>query len=216
LEKFKKAFHITITEGYGLTEAAPVTYNPVNQPPKPGSIGKIVPYVECKIVDEFGKEVSVGEVGELIVKAPQVMTGYYKKPEETNGALKDGWFYTGDLGKMDQDGYFYIVDRKKDVIIVGGYNVYPKEVEEVLYSHPNVVETAVKGIPHSDTGEAVIGFVVVDHPSITEKKLIEYCQKNLAKYKLPIKIEFLDKLPKNSNGKIDKKRLLPMIQTKIG
>ncbi|MCQ6275494.1 long-chain-fatty-acid--CoA ligase [Bacillus sp. V3B] len=211
LKKFEKTFHVTITEGYGLTEAAPVTYNPVDHPPTPGSIGKIVPHVECKIVDESGKEVRMGEVGELLVKGPHIMKGYYKKPEETAATLKDSWLYTGDLVRMDQEGYFYIVDRKKDVIIINGYNVYPKEVEEILYTHSNVIETSIVGTPHPETGEAIIGFVVVNNLSITEETLIEFCTRNLAKYKVPYKIQFLDKLPKNSNGKIDKKRLLPMI-----
>lgn len=211
LEKFEEMFQVTITEGYGLTEAAPVSYNSVHRPSKPGSIGKIVPHVECKIVDPTGKEVNLGEVGELMVKGPHVMKGYYKKEEETAETLKDGWFYTGDLGRMDEEGYFYIVDRKKDMMIVNGYNVYPKEIEETFYTHANVIEAAVVGIPHLETGEAIIGFVVVNHFSIIEEELILYCQRNLAKYKVPMKIEFLDKLPKNSNGKIDKKRLRSMI-----
>lgn len=208
LKDFEKVFNVRISEGYGLSEASPVTcFNPLDKPRKPGSIGTNIVHVENKVVDEFGEEVAVGEVGELIVQGPNVMQSYYKMPEETTAALKDGWLYTGDMARMDDEGYFYIVDRKKDMILVGGYNVYPREVEEVLYAHPNVSEAAVVGIPHPETGEAVICFVVADHTGITEKNLIEFCKAHLAKYKIPTSIEFLDELPKNTTGKILRKNL---------
>ncbi len=137
LKQFEAAFDVTVSEGYGLSEASPVTcFNPLDRPRKPGSIGTSIMNVENKVVDEFGEEVPPGEVGELVVRGPNVMKGYYKLEEETAAALKNGWLHTGDMARMDDEGYFYIVDRKKDMILVGGYNVYPREVEEVLYDHP--------------------------------------------------------------------------------
>jgi len=208
LKNFEQKFKVIISEGYGLSEASPVTcFNPLDRPRKPGSIGTSIMNVENKVVNEFGEEVPVGEVGELIVRGPNVMKGYYKMPEETAHTIRDGWLYTGDLAKMDEEGYFYIVDRKKDMIIVGGYNVYPREVEEVLYSHPDVVETAVIGVPDPNFGEAVKCFVVSRNPNLTEEQLIEYCREHLAKYKVPSSIEFLEELPKNTTGKILRRAL---------
>lgn len=208
LKQFEQAFNVEISEGYGLSEASPVTcFNPLDRPRKPGSIGTNILHVENKVVDEFGVEVPVGEVGELVVQGPNVMKGYYKMPEETAVSLKDGWLHTGDMARMDDEGYFYIVDRKKDMILVGGYNVYPREVEEVLYSHPSITETAVIGIPDPNTGEAVISFVVSDDPTLKEDVLIDFCRSHLAKYKVPKEIEFLDELPKNTTGKILRKNL---------
>jgi long-chain acyl-CoA synthetase len=131
-----------------------------------------------------------------------VMKGYYKMPEESQAALRDGWLYTGDLARVDEEGYFYIVDRKKDLILVGGYNVYPREVEEVIYNHPDVVEVAVFGVPDSNQGEAVISYVVSKNPKLTDDQLLAYCREHLAKYKLPSAIHFIDELPKNTTGKI--------------
>jgi long-chain acyl-CoA synthetase len=203
LKNFEKKFKVIISEGYGLSEASPVTcFNPLDRPRKPGSIGTSIINVENKVVNELGEEVPIGEVGELIVRGPNVMKGYYKMPEETAAAIRDGWLYTGDLAKMDEEGYFYIVDRKKDMIIVGGYNVYPREVEEVLYNHPDVVEVAVVGVPDPNFGEAVKCFVVSKNASLTEEDLIAYCREHLAKYKVPSSIEFLEELPKNTTGKI--------------
>jgi long-chain acyl-CoA synthetase len=203
LKNFEQKFNVIVSEGYGLSEASPVTcFNPLDRPRKPGSIGTSIMNVENKVVNEFGEEVPVGEVGELVVRGPNVMKGYYKMPEETAHALRDGWLHTGDLARMDEEGYFYIVDRKKEIIIVGGYNVYPREVEEVLYSHPDVVEAAVVGVPDPDYGEVVKGFVVSKNPQLTEAVLIEYCRQHLAKYKVPSSIEFLEELPKNTTGKI--------------
>ena len=166
LHNFEEKFNVRVSEGYGLSEASPVTcFNPIDRERKPGSIGPSIVNVENKVVDEYGDEVPVGEVGELIVRGPNVMKGYYKMPEETAVAIRDGWLYTGDLAKQDEEGYFYIVDRKKDMIIVGGFNVYPREVEEVLFAHANVVEAAVVGFPDPDFGEAVHAYVVLKDKS---------------------------------------------------
>lgn len=209
LNRFDSVFKVKVTEGYGLSEVAPVAYNPVDCPPKPGSIGKSVPQVECKVVDPAGKEVMTGEVGELIVKGTGVMKGYYKLPEETAKALQDGWLHTGDLVRMDENGYYYIMDRIKDVIIVGGYNVFPREVEEVLNEHSQVVEAAVVGVPHEEKGEVTVGFVAVNGP-VTEETLVAFCKNSLAKFKVPDRIKFLDELPKNATGKVIKKDLVAM------
>ncbi|NWQ41195.1 fatty acid--CoA ligase family protein [Bacillus sp. EB106-08-02-XG196] len=212
LTNFEKKFNVTVSEGYGLSEASPVTcFNPLDRPRKAGSIGTSILHVENKIVNELGEELPVGEVGELIVSGPNVMKGYYKMPEESAAAIREGWLYTGDLARMDEEGYFYIVDRKKDLIIVGGYNVYPREVEEVLYNHPDVVEVAVLGEPDSDLGESVKCFVVRKNPNTTEEYLLEYCRKHLAKYKVPSSIEFLEELPKNTTGKILRRALKTQI-----
>jgi long-chain acyl-CoA synthetase len=208
LKNFERKFRVMISEGYGLSEASPVTcFNPLDRPRKPGSIGTSIVNVENKVVNELGEELPPGEVGELIVRGPNVMKGYYKMPEETAHTIRNGWLYTGDLAKMDEEGYFYIVDRKKDMIIVGGYNVYPREVEEVLYSHPDIVEAAVVGVPDPNFGEAVKCFVVSKNKELTEEALIQYCQEHLAKYKVPSSIEFLEELPKNTTGKILRRAL---------
>ncbi|MGP4078000.1 fatty acid--CoA ligase family protein [Halobacillus sp. K22] len=208
LESFEKQFNVRISEGYGLSEASPVTtFNPLDRPRKAGSIGANIRNVENKVVDELGDEVPAGEVGELIVRGPNVMKGYYKMPEETAVTIREGWLYTGDMARVDEEGYFYIVDRKKDMILVGGYNVYPREVEEVLYNHPDITEVAVVGAPDPDLGETVISFVVCSNPAINENALKEYCREHLAKYKVPSQIEFMEELPKNTTGKILRKNL---------
>jgi long-chain acyl-CoA synthetase len=208
LKNFEQKFNVMISEGYGLSEAAPVTcFNPLDRPRKPGSIGTSIINVENKVVNELGEEVPTGEVGELIVRGPNVMKGYYKMPEDTEVTIRNGWLYTGDLATMDDEGYFYIVDRKKDMINVGGYNVYPREVEEVLYSHPEIVEVAVLGVPDPNFGEAVKCFVVSKNKDITESELISYCSEHLAKYKIPSRIDFLEELPKNTTGKILRRAL---------
>ncbi|MFE8700272.1 fatty acid--CoA ligase family protein [Cytobacillus sp. FJAT-54145] len=208
LKAFEEKFNVLISEGYGLSEASPVTcFNPLDKPRKPGSIGQSIVNVENRVVNELGEEVPVGEVGELIVRGPNVMKGYYKLPEESAATIRDGWLYTGDLAKVDEEGYFYIVDRKKDLILVGGYNVYPREVEEVLYAHPDVVEAAVLGVPDPNLGEAVRSYVVSKNPELTAEQLHEYCSEHLAKYKVPSSIEFLEELPKNTTGKILRRAL---------
>ncbi|ENJ6135183.1 fatty acid--CoA ligase family protein [Bacillus cereus] len=208
LQNFEKRFGVIVSEGYGLSEASPVTcFNPLDRPRKPGSIGTNIWHVENKIVNELGEEVPVGAVGELIVRGPNVMKGYYNAPEDTAATLKDGWLYTGDLAKMDEEGYFYIVDRKKDIVLVGGYNVYPREVEEVLYMHESVAEVVVIGVPDENLGEAVRAYVVLKQTNVTEEELMHYCTLHLAKYKVPKSIEFLTELPKNTTGKLLRRAL---------
>lgn len=215
LHSFEEKFNVRVSEGYGLSEASPVTcFNPLDRERKAGSIGTSIVNVENKVVDEEGNEVPVGEVGELIVRGPNVMKGYYKLPEETAIAIRDGWLYTGDLARQDEDGYFYIVDRKKDMIIVGGYNVYPREVEEVLYAHPNVVEAAVLGQPDLNFGEAVHAYVVLKDRSMAVEELRSYCAEHMVKYKVPSVIEVLDELPKNTTGKILRRNLKETLPAK--
>ncbi|PLT33811.1 fatty acid--CoA ligase family protein [Bacillus sp. V5-8f] len=215
LNDFEKKFNVRVSEGYGLSEASPVTcFNPLDRLRKPGSIGTSIQNVENKVVNELGEEAPVGQVGELIVRGPNVMKGYYKLPEETAAVLKDGWLYTGDLARVDDEGYFYIVDRKKEMIIVGGYNVYPREVEEVLFAHPDIVEAAVIGVPDPNQGEVVQCFVVKKNESLTEEELIAYCAEHLAKYKVPKSVEFLEELPKNTTGKILRRSLKAQVLQK--
>jgi len=217
LKNFEQKFNVLISEGYGLSEASPVTcFNPLDRPRKPGSIGCSILHVENKIVNELGEDVPVGEAGELIVRGPNVMKGYYKMPEESAAAIRNGWLYTGDIAKMDEDGYFYIVDRKKDLIIVGGYNVYPREVEEVIYDHPDVIEVAVLGIPDPNQGEAVSAYVVSKNPDLTAAQVLAYCKEHLAKYKVPSSIEFLEELPKNTTGKILRRALRTQVIQSVG
>lgn len=208
LKQFEEKFSVRISEGYGLSEASPVTcFNPLDRPRKAGSIGCSVPNVENKVVNELGEEAVPGQIGELIVSGPNVMKGYYKMPEETAAAIREGWLYTGDLAYQDREGYFYIVDRKKDLIIVGGYNVYPREVEEVLYEHSGIFEAAVLGVPDPDYGEAVLAFIVRKETSLTEEEIQKYCESRLVSYKVPKSIAFLPELPKNTTGKILRRSL---------
>lgn len=208
LHSFEDKFNVRISEGYGLSEASPVTcFNPIDRERKAGSIGTSIINVENKVVNELGEEVGVNEVGELAVRGSNVMKGYYKMPEETAAAIRDGWLYTGDLARVDEEGYFYIVDRKKDMIIVGGYNVYPREVEEVLFAHPAILEAAVVGLPDPDFGEEVNAYVVLKDSSVTLEDLKAYCAEHLAKYKVPRQIEVLEELPKNTTGKILRRSL---------
>ncbi|WP_313428400.1 fatty acid--CoA ligase family protein [Siminovitchia terrae] len=208
LKNFEEKFDVVVSEGYGLSEASPVTcFNPLDRPRKPGSIGTSIFNVENKVMDEFGNELPIGEVGELAVRGPNVMKGYYNMPEETSETIREGWLYTGDLARMDEEGYFYIVDRKKDLVIVGGYNVYPREVEEVLYKHPGVLEAAVIGVPDAEQGETVKAIIVPRDKQVDRAELHQFLAERLASYKLPKFIEFLEELPKNSTGKIMKRDL---------
>jgi long-chain acyl-CoA synthetase len=209
LHNFEEKYDVRISEGYGLSEASPVTcFNPLDRERIPGSIGTSIINVENKIVNALGEDVPDGEVGELIVRGPNVMKGYYKMPEETEATIREGWLYTGDMARRDENGYFYIVDRKKDLVIVGGFNVYPREVEEVLFAHRDIVEAAVIGLPDLDFGEAVHAFVVLkEGATADEASLTAYCADRLAKYKVPKRIEFLDELPKNTTGKILRRSL---------
>ena len=205
-DKFEALTNCRILEGYGLTEAGPVTHiNPIEGLRPPGSIGLPLPSTAVRIMDqETGtREMPIGEVGELVLKGPQVMRGYWQKEEETALALRDGWLYTGDLAKMEADGYFYIVERKKDMIISGGYNIYPREVEEVLYQHPGVKEVVALGWPDDYRGEVVkVVIVPRDGLQMTQEELQAFCQTQLAVYKVPKIIEFRRELPKSQVGKV--------------
>ncbi|MEW6128465.1 MAG: long-chain fatty acid--CoA ligase [Acidobacteriota bacterium] len=211
IEQFENMSGVTVYEGYGLSEASPTTHStPTLAKRKVGSVGLPLTGVECKIVDlETGEhEVPVGQDGELCIRGPQVMKGYWNKPEETELALRNGWLHTGDIANMDEDGFFYIVQRKKDMVIVSGFNVYPGEVEDVLFTHPAVMETAVIGVPDEYRGERVKAFVVIKPGSnTTEEELLEHCKANLAKYKVPASIEFVESLPKSNVGKILRRAL---------
>ncbi len=209
LKGFEEKFNCEMYEGYGLSEAAPiVTAHYIGRVRKPGSIGQPIPGVEVKIVDESDKEVPVGEMGELIVRGPNVSPGYYKLPEETAKSFKDGWLYTGDMAKMDEDGYLYIVERKKDLIIRGGFNIVPRDLEEVLHQHPAVLEAAAIGVPDPIMGEEIKAYIVIrEGEKVTEDDIIKHCQEHLAKYKTPKFVEFMDALPRNPIGKIMRKRL---------
>lgn len=211
LETYNKKIGVSIVEGYGLSEASPATHrNPVKGLQKPGSIGFPLPNTDAKIVDSENKDIVLppGEVGELAVKGPQIMKGYLNLPEETAEVLQDGWLYTGDLAKMDEDGYFYIVGRKKELIIASGFNVYPIEIEDVLYEHDNVLEVAVIGVPDKYRGETIKAVIVLRNgEEVTEEELELFCRQRLAAYKVPEKFEFVDKLPKSAVGKILKRKL---------
>ena len=211
IHEFEKMTGAVIIEGFGMTESSPVTHmNPFDGIRKVGSVGIPIPETECRIVDlETGeKDTPVGQPGELIVKGPQVMKGYKNRPDETAKTLRDGWLYTGDIATMDEDGYFYIVDRKKDMIISGGFNVYPRDIDEAIYEHPKVQEACSIGIPHSTRGEAVKVFVVLkENETATENEIIDFCKPKLAKYKWPVEVEFRKELPKTNVGKILRKDL---------
>lgn len=198
----------SILEGFGLTEASPVTHiNPSESLIRTNSIGIPVASTLSKVVDEQGTEVALGETGELIVQGPQVMAGYWQLPDETKKTIRDGWLWTGDMARMDADGYFYIVDRKKDMILVSGFNVYPNEIEEVLASHPKVLEAAVVGIADADSGESVKAFVVAKDPSLTIEELKAHCKEQLTGYKRPKSFELRKDLPKTNVGKILRREL---------
>jgi len=211
LRRFEELTGGKISEGYGLTEASPVTHaNPFSGKRKVGSIGLPRPDTDAKVVDlETGeKDLPPGEEGELCIRGPQVMKGYWNRPEETAKTLRNGWLYTGDIAKMDEEGYFYIVDRKKDMIICGGFNVYPREVEEALYLNPKILEAAVLGVPDPYRGETVKAFVVLkpgEKP--TAEEIIEFCRQNLARFKVPTQVEFRKELPKSHVGKVLRKVL---------
>ncbi|MGB9677678.1 MAG: class I adenylate-forming enzyme family protein [Candidatus Ratteibacteria bacterium] len=209
IKKFNKVCpQAKLLSGYGLTETAAPNVLPPLDNVKFGSVGKPVPWVEVKIVDEDGVEVPKGEVGEIIIKGWPVTPGYYNQPDLTAQVIKDGWLYTGDLGKFDEDGYLYIVGRKKEVIIVGGLNVYATEVEGVIYKHPKVKEVAVVGVPDKIRGESVKAVIVPkEGEELTENEIKNFCRKNLASYKVPSIVEFRKELPKTGSGKIKKELL---------
>ena len=204
-QKFEALTGGKLVEGYGLTEASPVTHvNPPDGEIRTGSIGRPITDTESRIMDlEYGtRELPIGEAGEIVIHGPQVMKGYWNKPEETALVLRNGWLYTGDVAKKDADGYYYIVDRKKDMIIAGGYNIYPREVEEVLFEHPKIKEAMVIGVPDEYRGETVKAFVVVkDGHTLTAEEIIAFCRERLAAYKAPHIVEFRESLPKSGVGK---------------
>jgi long-chain acyl-CoA synthetase len=213
INEFEEKTGAIIVEGYGLTETSPVTHiNPyASGGRKVGSIGVPIPDTECRIVDAIdGKnEVAPGEPGELLIRGPQVMSAYWNRPDETAAALTpQKWLYTGDIATMDEDGYFFIVDRKKDMVLSGGFNVYPRDIEEVLFEHPDVLEGTVIGVPHPKYGEAVKAFVVLKSgAAATKEDIIDFCRERLARYKVPADVEFLNELPKSNVGKVLKKEL---------
>ncbi|MEW6324394.1 MAG: long-chain fatty acid--CoA ligase [Nitrospirota bacterium] len=211
-ERFEQLTKGKLVEGYGLTESAPVTHaNPIFGKRKKGSIGIPLPDTDARIVDaETGaRELEAEQVGELVVRGPQVMRGYWNRPDETAGVLRDGWLYTGDLGRMDRDGYFYIVDRKKDMIKTRGENVYPREVEEALFRHPKVKEAVVVGLPESFSVEVIKAYIVLKEGDVsTPQEIIAFCAKELAKYKVPKFVEFRSELPKTMVGKVLRRQLL--------
>ena len=207
-EKWQRITKSPLVEGYGMTETSPcASTNPADGTGKLGSIGMPLPSTEMRIVDESGNPLSIGETGEIQIKGPQVMKGYHNRPDATAEVLKDGWMSTGDIGIMDEDGYFKIVDRKKDMILVSGFNVYPNEIEDVLAMHPKVMESAAVGVKDAKSGELVKVFVVKKDQSLTEEEILEHCRINLTPYKIPKFIIFKDDLPKTNVGKILRREL---------
>ena len=210
-ERFEKLTGGKLVEGYGLTETSPVTHaNPLYGKRKVGSIGLPFPNAACQIANlETGEgPLPAGEIGELCIKGPQVMKGYWNNPEETENCLKDGWLATGDIAKVDEEGYFYIVDRKKDMIITGGFNVYPRDIDEVLFRHPKIKDAVAVGLPDPYLGESVRAFVVLkEGETASEDEILAFCREHLAKFKIPTTVEFRDELPKSMIGKVLRKVL---------
>jgi long-chain acyl-CoA synthetase len=205
-KQFKELTGAEIIEGFGLTETSPVTHlNPLRGKKKTGSIGLPFPDTDASIVDnEMGTDhLNPGETGELVIRGPQVMHGYWGRPEETAQALRNNWLYTGDIASIDDEGYFFIVDRKKDLIISGGYNIYPREIDEVLYEHPKVADAVCVGVPHKTRGEIVKAYVVPKlDQELDKKEIIAFCRQKLANYKVPKQVEFRKELPKTIVGKV--------------
>ncbi len=207
-ENWKQVTGCTLIEAYGLTETSPsATANPMDLKAYNGSIGLPMPSTEIKIIDDDDNEVEIGERGELCIKGPQVMRGYWNRPEATAESIVDGWLKTGDIAVVDEEGYVRIVDRKKDMILVSGFNVFPNEIEDVISSHPGILEIAAIGIPNEKSGEIVKVFIVKKDPNLTEEDVRAYCKENLTGYKCPRKVEFRDDLPKSNVGKILRKDL---------
>ncbi len=210
ISKVKEKFGVQILEGYGLSETSPVaTFSDPDREPRPGSIGVPIWGIEVKLIDDDWNEIpEVGEVGEIAIKGHNIMKGYYNRPEATAEVIKDGWFRSGDLARKDEDGFFYIVDRSKDMIIRGGFNVYPREIEEVLMTHPAVSLAAVIGVPHESHGEEVKAVVIkAEGAEITEEELLAWGKEQMASYKYPRIVEFVDALPMTATGKILKREL---------
>jgi long-chain acyl-CoA synthetase len=210
IRDFQERFHVQIKEGYGLSETSPIaTFNPSGRPPRPGSIGTPIWGIECKLIDPEWEEITeVDTVGEIAVKGHNIMKGYFRRPDETAAVMRDGWFRTGDLAKRDADGYYYIVDRAKDMIIRGGYNVYPREVEEVLMTHPAVSLVAVIGVDHESLGEEIKALAIKNaDDATTEDELIAWAKDQMASFKYPRIVEFRESLPMTATGKILKREL---------
>ncbi len=207
-ENWQRVTGCFLSEGYGMTEASPVvTVNPLDGSGRLGTIGLPLPSTDVRIVDEQGNVLGAEQVGEIQVKGPQVMKGYYNRVDETNNTIREGWLCTGDIGKMLPDGFFQIVDRKKDMILVSGFNVFPNEVEDVISGHPKVLEVAAVGVPDKKSGEVVKAFVVKKDSSLTKDEVISYCRENLTGYKVPKQVEFRKELPKTNVGKILRRAL---------
>jgi long-chain acyl-CoA synthetase len=218
LRGFEEAFGCTVLEGYGLSETSPVaSFNHPGRERKPGSIGTPIRGVQMRVMDNSDHEVPQGEVGEIVIRGPNVMTGYWRRPEATAEAIRDGWFHTDDLARVDEEGYFYIVDRKKDMIIRGGYNVYPREIEEVLYEHPAVAEAAVIGLPHPALGEE-IGAAVALKPgvAVSAEDLRDFVKGQVAAYKYPRHVWIVEVLPKGPTGKIQKRDIVIPADLAVG
>ncbi|MCP4755194.1 MAG: long-chain fatty acid--CoA ligase [Proteobacteria bacterium] len=219
IDSLKEATGGSIVEAYGMTESTGlVTITPWRGKLKPGSAGIPLPDTDLRIVDvETGtQDMDVGQEGEIIFQGPQMLKEYYNMPEETANSIRDGWFYTGDIGKLDEDGYLYIVDRKKDMIIASGFNIFPRDIDEVLFEHPKVLEACAVGIPHEYRGETVKAFVVAKPgETITEEELDAFCRERLTAYKVPKLFEFMDELPKSAIGKILRRKLRDMEMEKI-
>lgn len=211
-DKWKEVTGNNLVEGYGMTEASPVvSVNPIDGSARIGTVGMPVPSTDVRIVDDSGAVQPIGSPGEIQVQGPQVMLGYYNKPEETANTIRNGWLCTGDIGIIDEDGYLRVVDRKKDMIIVSGFKVFPNDVEDVVCSHPKVKECAAVGIPSEKSGECVKIFVVKKDSSLSKNELLDYCRENLTAYKMPKEIEFRESLPKSNVGKILRRELRDVV-----
>ncbi|WP_455204343.1 long-chain-fatty-acid--CoA ligase [Kaarinaea lacus] len=209
LTQFKQRYDIHILEGYGLSETSPVTcFNTLMREQKPGTVGPAIDLCEVRIVDDTSRQVAVGETGEIVIRGTNIMKGYYKREDATRDVIINGWFHTGDIGRVDDDGFVTIVDRKKDMIIRGGFNVYPREVEEVLYTHESIAEAAVIGVPDEVHGEEVVAVVALKPTvQLTHEQLEQFCRQHLAAYKVPRKTIVMDSLPKGATGKILKREI---------